>query len=487
MSQVIIRRKANQSIPEDFFQLCPKKVWGIAILADGILERMQGENIDLEALRSTEEDFKDSPFTLYLSDVEAGTNLKDVPPYDMLDNDEEQVLLTMFTAGEFPGFVKEKSSHPASYHLAEFTSDKIADLYDAVDKDLDKLMVKISADRFKEQLKMNAVSHGYITFVSQNGKDVTIHQGDKHHDFDWGWVSDTLGYLRKEEVVPPVEKKKGLFSRSSTREKHVPPSNNVVAAGADKVPKTETAIPKTTATGSNNPQPEAKIKPVVLTVENITVKKFKVPQHLSRRLKKGYLKDRLGHIPPTYDNPDQLYEMYTNPAGAILTKKEVEKALGMSAAKLPTLDNPKASGKQDDIAAEHIDTDRPIANPLPMLSKNGRERQHRFISDERIKKIISENSELITDPDKVQNREAKIPLFHAQLGMSDMAEYDALPFVELERMGRIDIHDLAVAAWTWKVRALSAELKVGKKKVEHVAQEEAPPKKQGLFSRRNAA
>lgn len=497
MSQgVIIRRKAGQAIPEDYFTLasenCPK-VFGIAIVADGKIERNQGESLDLETLRETEKDFNDCDFTVYLGETTSGTNLKDVPPYDMLDNDDDEVVLTMFAEGNFPGFVKEKASHPAEYYLAEFASDKISDIFDAVDKDLDKLMTKLGADRFKEQLKMNAVSRGFITFVAQNGKSLTIAQGDTAKEFPWGWVSNTFGYGEKKEAAPVEEpKKKSLFSRnkSTVREKHVP--DDVAAAGAAKAPPTATALPKDAKTGSNNISQPAKPKPVILAIDNIKVKKMKAPQSFNRRAKKAWFKERLGHIPPTWNNIDAEYEVYIGPMGQILTKAEIKAALGMSAASLPELKNPKA-GKQDDIEADNIDLDRPVPNPLPMMSKNGRDRMHRMISDERIKKLIAENAAVVEDPERAQNREAKIPRMFMQLGMKDVADFDKLPSVEWERMGRNDIHDLACWTWDYRTRALMAEAKLASltqkqpSATKDVEEPVAQPKKRSLFSRQNAA
>ncbi len=499
MSQVIIRRKAGQSIPEDFLSLCPTKVFGISLVDKNKLETPHGTDFTLEALRATENDFKDVAFTLFLSDADKATDLNDVSPYDLIGNDDDEPLLSVHIAGEFPGFAKEKSSRSPAYHLAAFIAEYCETVFDAVDKDLGKLMNKISEDKFKDKIKMNAVSHGALMFVAQNGACVTITQGDTAKEFPWGWVSDTLGYTegKKEEPKKEEEKPKGLFARrSSTREKFQ--SNAVERTPDAQPPKADTAVK---AEDPNNlpAKPEAtKTKPVILTLENITIKKVKCPGGYSRKNRRIWAKSIIGYTPPNIDQQDAEYQVYVSPTGAVLTKKEIQKALGQSAVGLPKLDNPIPLGRNEDREAKHIDPDRPVPNPLPILSKNGRDRMHRILSDDRIKKVIAENASLITDPDMVQNKEAKLPLFAAQLGMKDMKEFDAFPFIEIERIGRNEIHDLATLAWAWKCRALSAEHKLGKAKPQtqqttapepeqQDAPAETPPKRAGLFARRAAA
>lgn len=489
MSQLFIRRKPNQQIPEDFFALCPKRIYGVAIVADNKLETMRGENLDLETLRATEEDFKDVPITIFLSDrQEYATNLEAVPPYDLIGNDDDEPLVTLFADGEFPGYVKEKSALPGSFHLAAVIADHCETVFDAVEKDLGKLMNKLSQDNFKEKIKMNSVSRGYLMFVAQNGGCIQINQGETAKEFPWGWVSDTLGYGAEAPKEEKPAKKPGLFSKKSTvRETFHQPSNNVVAAGADKTPPTETAV--------KAPPAESKpVKPTGLTLQNITVKAVGIPTNYPRKRAKNWIKERIGHCPPNYQEPGAKFNMYFGPDGKQLTLAQVKEALGMSAAGLPKLDNPKAEN-QKDIEPKNIDSSKLVSDPLPILSPASRERFQRYLSDERVKKIIAENGDLITDPDNVQGYEGKIPPFANQLQMKDMSDFDALPFKEFEAIGRTNIHDLAVVCYTYKQRALKAELRLTKfeKKVEPKKEEEVVQptetkvKKPGLFARKAAA
>lgn len=495
MSQVIIRRKANQEIPEDFLKLalaqCPK-TWGIALIDGGKLETKRGTDIDLDLIRATEKDFNDVPFTLFLSSADKATNLNDISPYDLVGNDDDEPLLTVFIDGEFPGYNREKSSSSSAYFLAQECANIAELIFDAVDKDLGKLMVKLGEKNFSEKIKMNAVSHGYITFVAQNGGMVSIGQGDTHKEFPWGWVSNTFGFGETKE--PPKEeptKKKGLFAKRSTVREPVnhQPSNNVIEAGADKVPPKETAV---------QAPPPTQNKPIPLTLTNIIVKEMAIPAHLPRKLAKRWIKERIGHVPPNYQENGAKFKIYFGPDGKHLTLSEVQRALGHSAMGLPKLENPK-SQSQKDVEPKNIDSSKLVSSPLPIISPSARERFQRFISDTRIKKIIGENSGLITDPDNVQGYEGKIVPLNEQLQMKDMKDVDALPFVEFEAIGRSDIHMLAVMCWHYKVRALKAELALSKAKpkkteAQHVeehtlAKEELAPetKKKGLFARRAVA
>lgn len=501
MSQlgVIIHRPAGKPAPETAYlelalQNC-SKVWGIAILADGKLDLNQGENPDLNLLTTTFEDFKDEALTIFLGDAgEGANNRKDIPPYDIIVNDDDEPLVVLFPEGNFPAFDKSGngSSHPPSYHLAEHMSDEFLTAFDMCDKDLDKFMANIAKDNYKKKMLLHSVSRGYVTVVAQNGAVVTFAQGDTAGEIGDTWVSNTFGYGKKEEPAPVPEKKsKGMFSRSTVREKvNHQPSNNVVAAGADKVPAAATAV-KAPAEGT--PKPPEKKMVEALTIENVKVSRVKIPEHLPRKLRGNWIKERIGYKPNTLDDHKAEYQVYSKPDGTILTRDEINKFFGLSATKLPKLTNADPIGKNTE--TEHIDPGKQVsANPLPVLSPTGRERLKSYISDERVKKIIGENAALITDPDNIQGTEGKIPLFSQQMGMKSMEDFDALPFAELELIGRNTIHDLAVLCWTYKVRALSAEAKVKKAQPKGetassatpaaAEPEVAAPRRGGMFSRK---
>ncbi len=477
MSQVIVRRPAGKKLPADFISLviekCPS-AWGVSILADGKLELNQGTGATLELVQGTLKDFADNDITFYFQADSGGTNLNTVPPYPIITNEDEEPIVALFADGEFPGFAKKDSSFPASYHLGIELMNTLFETYELLDKDLDQFMKKIASESYRKKMNLHSVGRGYITVVAINGGAVTFAQGDTAGDIEGGcWASNTFGYGKVEK--PADEKPKSMFpsmsGKSTVREKHVPPSNAVQAAGADKPAKTaETAVK---AEGGNNPKPPEPPKPVVLTLENITVSKVKIPGHYSRKNRRGWIKDRIGYVPPTTDNTDQVYQVYTSPNGTTLMKKEIERALGLSAAKLPKLDNPQPTGKTE---SQHIDPDRSVTtNPLPILSPTARVRINNFISDERIKKIIGENAEMITDPERVQGYEGKIVPVNEQLGWKDMHDLDCMPFPELQKIAHASFNDITVLANEWRRRALLAEFKLLKlEKKQPKAEAEAP-------------
>lgn len=468
MSQVIVRRPAGKELPADFIQLvlekCPK-AWGIAILADKKMEINHGTGLDLETVQNTIENFKDSDITFYFAENSTATNLGDICPFPVITNGDEEPLVAIFLDGNFPGSEKAGSSHPAHYHLGIELMNTLGDVYELLDKDLDKFMEKIKSPSFDKKMKMHSVSRGYITVVAQNGGAVTFAQGDTAGDIPGGcWASNTFGYGKKAEEPPKEEKpeKKSMFpsvGKSTVREKHVPPSNAVQATGADKPKATETAV-KAPPVGQPNKEAVKEVKQQALTIENIKVTKVRLPGHLSRKNRRAWIKERIGYTPPTTDNPEQQYEVYTTPSGTTLTKKEVQKLFGLSATKLQPLDNPKPTGKTE---TTNIDVDKQVSNqPLPVLSPTARNRLHNFISDERIKKVISENAEMVTDPDRVQGHEGKIAQFREQMGMKDTHDFDCLPFPELQKIASASFHDICVLAHDWRRRALTAEHRLGK-------------------------
>lgn len=485
MTQVIIRRKAGQEIPEGFFKAakaaCPD-AWGIGYVQDGKLELNHGESLELDDLRETEKNSGD--FTLCMVASPGGTNLKAVPPYELAANGEDEPVVAVAIDGEFPGFVKEKSPHPSIYHLANFVGDKVTDMLNILDGDLDKTFAKMNTDDFKDKIKMNAVSRGYLTFLGQNDKAITIFQGDTAKDYPWGWVSNTFGWDKggKEEEPP---KKKGLF-KSTIREKAPQATASDVVDKQKETNKTETAVKPS---GNNTVKKEAE-KPVILTLENITVKRVKCPDHYSRKEKRKWAKTTLGHIPPTMDEPGREYEVYMSPTNRVLTREEVSKALGMSAAKLPPLNNPKHEKNPD---PDSIDPNKQVSTqPLPILSPTGRNRLRGFLADERIVKIIGERGDVISDPDKVQSHEAKIEPLAAQLGMKSMDDFYKLPFPEVQKIAAANFHDICCMFWDAKTEVIKLRRKLAKlEKTPQATEEpevkaEEPKKTGGLFKRRVA-
>jgi hypothetical protein len=481
---------------------CPK-VWGAVVLDKGVLDTFYGENLDLESLKNTCEEFKDCTVVFYFADSDGGVNIdKDVPPFTVIVNDDEESLVCIIPEGNFPGFEKAGSSHPSIYHLGEHLTDEFYTVFDMVDKDLDKFMAAIEKEGFKKKVAMNAVGRGYVTVVAQNGRVLTYLQGDPPVEFDHGFVTNAFGFGKQEEKAPEPEKKKGMFSKSTTREKHTPaPSASAAAAeAAANPPKTETAVKAPEPSGVPKIPPKAVKKPLV--IEDIKVTKVKIPP-MNRKGRANWIKERIGYKPQTLDDPNATYEVYSRPDGVVLTRDEINRLFGLSAANLnkdkPLTNAPPLGANTEN---QNIDSSKEIIQPLPILSGAARERAKRIISDERLQKVIAENASIITDPENIQGNEAKVALFYQQTGEKDMSQWDALPFVELEKIGRQDIHMMACMAHTWRLRALRAELKLGKakpvqekmeKQLQEAADAVAEPEKaeeqpkRGMFSKRRVA
>lgn len=514
-------RKPNAPLPDDAFlqnilDNCPK-AWGAVILDKGVLDTFYGETTTVKDLKLTLEEFKDTTAIFYFCDSDAALNIdKDVPPWTVIVNDDDESLVCIIPEGNFPGFEKAGSSHPPIYHLGEHLTNELYGVFDLVDKDLDKFMNAIQKDSFKSKVQMNAVGRGYITVIARNGQVLTIQQGDPPVEFEHGYITNAFGFGKKEEPKAEPEKPKGgMFSRkksvSTVREQHVPhqPSNAVVASGVADPPKTDTAVKAPTDVVSV-PKVPTKPAPKALTIADIQVTEVKVPDQLSRKLKRNWFKERLGYIPATFEDVGRKYKMYTKPSAdgttrIVVTRDEVNRLFGLSAASLPNLKehNPPPVGTSD-TDNKHIDSNKESISPLPILSGAMRERAKAFISDTRVLKVIGENSALIANPENVQGTEGKVPLFYQQIGQKDMSDWDALPFIEIKKLGQADIHLLATMAHTWRLRALRAELKAGKvKKVTEKMQEQLKPvqpetpeepevkieeaPKRGMFSRRKVA
>lgn len=172
-----------------------------------------------------------------------GDNIEthDMQPYVLL-SDGDKVKLIAMLRGDFSGFSKTESSHPAEYFaVVEEIIPHVQDAYALVDNNIDKLMTHLRTSTvFKKDLqKLYTGDTGIISLFACNGDLLSIPAKDGLTiETEFGWT--TLGT----DGVKSETKKEGTVSKLGNKllNKLTMPKKETPPPPAPE-PKTDTAVP----------------------------------------------------------------------------------------------------------------------------------------------------------------------------------------------------------------------------------------------------
>lgn len=461
-SGVIIRRKAGVFVPTDYAKRAIEAnptAWGVALVTEGELMLNKGTGLDLELFQDTQKDFEKQDITFGLVSSPSAISLEDISPFTILSNTdkEETPLLVAFIDGRFPQYEQSQSSHPAEFFVAnEYLIPKLQEMFDLTGGDIAKVMEVLKKPHFKKDMLLTATPSGVITFVSATGEALTFAKTDDASEYSWGWVSRNYDYAK----APPtdrteeVPKKKTMFPNKSTVREAAPSS--AVAAVASGI------------TADAN--------------KGITVHKWTPDKDMSRSNRKDAFKQRIGYLPEGWadrEHPVTVEVYYRN--GKLLTHSEF-KRLGLTAVGLPVLNNPPEQNNRDnkDVQPEHVKgPERPISKAvttevLPLMSPATREHINKIMADTTVQKLIADNADIMSDPNKVKQLEAKFADFATQLGRKNIDDFMPWSYQMMEELAKARPDGIAVMCWTFR-NMLAGKMAKEATKVEAPVVEEVAP------------
>jgi hypothetical protein len=464
----IVRLNAGCFIPNEYLELVLKAnptAWGAAAIVeeDGVKKLMTtsgDDTIDIEFMQTAMKEYNKFGMTWYFCNNDASINMADVPPYILIGTGEEP-LLVGFVEGNFPGYVNKDSSHPAEHFFTDkYLIPKLEGIADMVDQDFDKFLLQLEKPLFKTEVLKDVVSRGTITLVANTGASFNYSIGDTSAEYKWGWVSNNYDYAKAKAPEPKAAEpeKKKLFPNKSTVREHKDAQPNAKIADAVAAPKSEGAT----------------------VLHNITVKKWKPAGNLSRKDRKDAYQQMIGYAPPGWEK-DVPVEVYYGPDNKLMTFAQV-KRLGLEAAKLPKLNNPRHKGDNRDnkdtdahiIEAsgevDHVTNKKVTAEILPIMPPKSREFAKNILADVKVQKKIAENAVAIMDPNKMGMFEVKHPDFPAQLGMKSIDDFTMIEYEEFLRLSE-DKHVAANLMFTFRNIIVGQRAKLGK----HAQKVEAAP------------
>lgn len=431
---VIIQRRADSSIPDDYTSLALTEnptAWGAAIPTPDGLEINSGDGMDLETFNNTLAEFPDRDIYWYLCNSESAINMDDVPPYNIIENEKEEPELILLITGEYPGYKKPDSTHPTAYHYVhEFIIPELQSMYELAEGDIVKVLTQIDKPIFRKKMLSGAIGSVAMTFVTANGKACTIVQGDGHNEYKWGWVSSNYGYAlappepEKKEDPPP---KKSAFPKKSTVREPAPSAQP--PKGVDVTPPVKAGA---TSVGNGS----------------IGVRKVKPRADSSKQDRKTFYKRYIGYCPEGWENPKGVeIEVYFDKNTNLLMTLSDIKNLKMDAVAVPILNNPPRAGGKD-TAPDHINggennKEKAVTTEsLPLLGPNSRDFLAKRMKRDDIQKLMSEDGKEVTDPARIAEQEKKMTGFSDQMGEKDSlylnAKLCALSWDEQQKWGTQD-------------------------------------------------
>lgn len=415
---VIISKAAGQLIPDDYlgrvlaeyksgfgyaiFDTVGKNDEGIPYDEKRIFCESMAGSIDLTTFNELQTNAKDASALFFFANngpADGTWSEADIQPF--VYEADGKVIVAGFIEGDFSGYDTVKGS---TEHRVLWDSHVVPILTKAfkyAGGNIDNFVEDIS-DSTTEKTLLNTAGHrGVFALLCANGEVVSFAQNDLGGEFEWGAVSNTLGYSDAPAEPEPVkvpepepEKKPSVLKRFSAIVKTSAPSEPAPSKaepeklpdGVHKVtPKTDPVIVNTSV-------------PVVKTLTALP-KKIPVPPGLHGKKRKQWFRSALG-----LNSRDAL------PVGWE-TMKEVTFT-------------PKTM-KLGDLKAENVTT--PAATPTtpvtPPVTKPEEKRpmvlpeSTRHKVNEHILKFLDNKSNVIPSPQEIVNIELRHKSFTEQLGL----------------------------------------------------------------------
>lgn len=247
-NSLIVNVKPGHLIPEAFYKKAVEQfptALGYASPQDKDHVDWQffsGLDVDLEdALVKYQKLYQEDSVTFWLVNDDDLTE-EGLQPISLIETGEGDKALTqvaVILAGTFPTI--EKGEHSVEYHfVSEYLYEKLDALYEKCGKDLKKLIAAVQEPDFQKDIKQHLEPKGLVMMITSEGA-VAVQEPKFGTAFEWGWVSDTLGYEEPKKVVEEPKKETEPQKPLSLKEKK---------ALVDKL-KTE----------QNKPEPEKKAEP----------------------------------------------------------------------------------------------------------------------------------------------------------------------------------------------------------------------------------
>lgn len=218
-------RKSGLIVPEPFLEKVKAEFpgpFGVAIVQESgpilreTMDPRQGDASLDEVLTA----FKDNVIGVYFGDhKETETHENSIQPFELLRDSGNNTVVVAFADGDFVANTVDSSGSAAYAMVDSFLKKLVLREFNSIKGDVDQLFLNILDDQhiLKDAILNTIKTKGDIALLGSNKEYVHLGRGDREsQQFDWGFVSNTLGYIegsfpeKAEPEVPAEPPKTGL-------------------------------------------------------------------------------------------------------------------------------------------------------------------------------------------------------------------------------------------------------------------------------------
>lgn len=468
-NQTILHIRAGHLPPEALMKhILAKKptAFGFAVQeADGAdmqVMHEDGDNLDVETLKSFLDGRKDRPTTMFFGQLKKPYDVEDIQPFTLKDPNGS-TFMTVWTEGDILNN-GQPAAHTEQFNFVSGTViPKICEWCEDFDGDIAKIMAKVRGSVFENDVKTHLGHRGILHILPFVGDPVLISKDNLLKIVgDWGWISNGYGYTEaKKEEPKAVEKPKsrwGIGTKKAEAEPAAPAPAPVVE------PKKEEKLPDGVhKVGGTTIVDKAKeggiaiaVKPPAWLLKNQDVQEFY--RIVSGKSHPGWKK----RLPVTVTQNHAILQCKNLDEYTQWKLANYKEKLESSTAPMTT-NAEKPQTKQERIAAqaEKKEVQGPISpTDLPIIDAKAMEKVMNFVAQH-----LDGNSKEIPDPKEMQQIEAKLPKFSDSVGVK-LEEMLNWPVSGLFALAATDPRAMVLWGLEWRAYArqyLMAEMKAQKK------------------------
>lgn len=163
---------------------------------------------------------KDFPALVYFGELGDDHPTDDIQPFILRDGDDNPFLAIGFE-GDVSKFADPASGHTEEYNFAtKIIIPSLLEICEYADGDLEKILAKVNAPLFNDNLLAHLGHRGSLTIMPVDGDPVWLGKNELGEAYDWGQVSNRHGYGDAKQEPAPVAAapKKNRFSFGSKKE-----------------------------------------------------------------------------------------------------------------------------------------------------------------------------------------------------------------------------------------------------------------------------
>ena len=365
-----------------------------------------GNPADAKTLGEIQQEYKDAPVIFMTDTLNKGYLQEDLQPFQLISNKDDEPELVVFMAGEYNDFAKKDSTHTGAFFAAhEYLRPKMLKLYDLHGADISKVMLDMDDPSFKMEMERLGTTDTSVVFMASSGKIKAFSRNENKRSFDWGWMSNHLGYVevaKKEEVKTKVEEPKKLSLLDKLKGKKAPDE-----------PKAEEPAPKVEEPVK---EPEKVAEPKKADVPNPDdqFENIPVPQSFTNKQLRGWFHSTLGMVPPNYK---KLKTVAVKKKSSVKSFAELKSTTANPPVKQedkPTTVTPV----KEDPKRETKDTPVPVHNePLPMIPAADLKKVELVLKSPKVVKLLDSVSEEIVPLSMFAALEKDTPTFNEQVAL----------------------------------------------------------------------